>query len=127
MQNNPVVWFEIYVKDMQRAARFYESVLAIKLENLDSPAPGMMQMMSFPSLKDGFGATGALAKMKDGPSGGNSVIVYFSCKDCSVEAGRVAANGGKVIKKKFSIGEYGSIALVEDTEGNTVGLHSMNE
>jgi predicted enzyme related to lactoylglutathione lyase len=30
-----------------------------------------------------------------------------------------------VIKPKMSIGEHGFIALVMDTEGNTIGLHSM--
>jgi uncharacterized protein len=125
MQNNPVVWFEIYVKDMQRAKKFYENVLAIKLEKLDSPAAGMEEMMSFPSQEKAFGATGALAKMTNGPSPGGGTIVYFSCKDCKVEAGRVVSNGGKVKKDKFSIGQYGFIALVMDTEGNMIGLHSL--
>jgi len=58
-------------------------------------------------------------------AGGNSTIVYFSCVDCAVEAGRAAANGGRIFKDKFSIGQYGYIALVEDTEGNVIGLHSM--
>jgi predicted enzyme related to lactoylglutathione lyase len=125
MQNNPVVWFEIYVTDMQRAKTFYEKVLGIELEKLESPAPGMQEMMSFPSQEKGFGATGALAKMTNGPTPGSGTIVYFSCKDCKLEAGRVASNGGKVIKDKFSIGQYGFISLVTDTEGNTIGLHSM--
>jgi hypothetical protein len=59
------------------------------------------------------------------PSGGNSVLVYFSCADCAIEAGRVAKAGGRVEKEKFSIGEYGFIALAIDTESNMFGLHSM--
>jgi uncharacterized protein len=125
MQSNPVVWFEIYVQDMERAKKFYESVLAIHLGRLESPGPGILEMWSFPSQKDGFGATGALAKMDGGPSGGNSTIVYFTCADCAVEAKRVSSSGGKIMKDKFSIGQYGYIALVNDTEGNVVGLHSM--
>ena len=125
MQNNPVVWFEIYITDMQRAKKFYENVLAIKLEKLDSPAPNMEEMLSFPSREKGFGATGALAKMTNGPVPGGGTIVYFACKDCKVETGRVVASGGKVKKDKFAIGQYGFIALVADTEGNTIGLHSM--
>jgi hypothetical protein len=35
-----------------------------------------------------------------------------------------AAAGGKVFRDKFSIGQYG-FALVFDTEGNMIGLHSM--
>jgi predicted enzyme related to lactoylglutathione lyase len=51
--------------------------------------------------------------------------VYFSCKDCAVEAGRVIQHGGSVDRKKMSIGQYGFIALAVDTEGNMIGLHSM--
>ncbi len=58
-------------------------------------------------------------------SGGNSTLVYFICADCSVEAKRASAQGGKIFKEKFSIGQYGFIALVTDTEGNMIGLHSM--
>ena len=32
---NAVGWFEIYVEDMERARRFYETVLGVKLERLD--------------------------------------------------------------------------------------------
>jgi predicted enzyme related to lactoylglutathione lyase len=79
----------------------------------------------FPSEENAMGATGALVKMEGGPSNGNSVIVYFSCDDCGVEAKRVPAAGGKIMKDKFAIGKYGFIALVTDTEGNVIGLHSM--
>jgi hypothetical protein len=63
--------------------------------------------------------------MEGMPSGGNSTLVYFGCKDCGIEAARVAAAGGKVFKDKLSIGQYGFIALAQDTEGNLFGLHSM--
>lgn len=125
MQGNPVVWFEIYVKDMQRAKVFYEAVLQVQLQKLESPAADMLEMWSFPSQMHGFGATGALAKMDGGPSNGNGTIVYFTCNDCATEASRAAASGGTVMKDKFSIGQYGFIALVTDTEGNVIGLHSM--
>ena len=60
---------------------------------------------------------------KDSGSGGT--IVYFSCADCSVEAARAEKNGGQIDRAKFSIGQYGFIAFVTDTEGNVIGLHSM--
>lgn len=124
MQRNPVGWFEIYVQDMARAKAFYESVFAISLEEMKDPGPGISAMWSFPMQKDAAGAAGALAKMDNGPSGGNTTIVYFTCVDCAVEARRVLSSGGKVMKDKFSIGQYGFIALVTDTEGNAIGLHS---
>jgi hypothetical protein len=122
MAQNPVRWFEIYVQDMERARNFYQSVLQVKLEPLNSPG---MELWAFPMNMEGTGASGALVRMPGFPSGGNSVLVYFSCADCAIEAGRVAKAGGRVEKEKFSIGEYGFIALAIDTESNMFGLHSM--
>ena len=123
MANNPVGWFEIYVQDMARAKKFYETVFQVKLEKLDSGLD--LEMWSFPSSMESFGASGALVKMQGVPSGGNSTLVYFSCADCAVEISRVAASGGSVQKDKFSIGQYGFIALCVDTEGNMFGMHSL--
>jgi predicted enzyme related to lactoylglutathione lyase len=122
MANNPVGWFEIYVQDMARAKRFYETVFQVKLEKLNSPG---MEMWSFPMQPDRWGAGGSLVRMEGFPSGGNSVLVYFSCTDCAVEAGRVVKSGGRIQREKMSIGQYGFIALAFDTEGNMIGLHSM--
>ena len=122
MTNNPVGWFEIYVQDMTRAKRFYESVLQVKLEKLDSPE---VEMWSFPMTMDHYGAPGALVKMAGYQSGGNGTLVYFSCDDCGVEGGLVAASGGRIERQKMSIGQHGFIVLAFDTEGNMFGLHSM--
>ena len=120
--NNPVGWFEIYVQDMERAKRFYQTVLGRTLEKLEA---GGLEMWSFPGNQEGYGTPGALVHMQGFPSGGNSTLVYFVCDDCKVEEGRVKGAGGKVEKEKFSIGEYGFVSLVYDTEGNMIGLHSM--
>jgi uncharacterized protein len=120
--SNPVGWFEIYVNDMARAKSFYESVFGVELALLESPAA---EMWAFPMQQDGFGASGSLVKMAGVAAGGNSVLVYFSCADCAVEAARVAAAGGQVQQEKTAIGPYGFFALIVDTEGNMVGLHSM--
>ena len=120
--NNPVGWFEIYVQDMGRAKAFYESMLGVQLSKLEGPGP---EMWAFAMLPDAQGASGALVKMPGMPSGGNSVLVYFSCTDCAIEAARAAKAGGKIEREKMSIGQYGHIALVIDTEGNMFGLHSM--
>jgi predicted enzyme related to lactoylglutathione lyase len=122
-ERNPVGWFEIYVDDLERAQRFYESVFSVKLQPLDSP---VIKMLAFPMKGDLPGSTGALVHMPGGRPTGNAVIIYFSCVDCAEEAARAARSGGKIFKEKFSIGEYGFIALVHDTEGNLIGLHSLS-
>ena len=120
--NNPVAWFEIYVADMARARAFYEAVFGVELAELESPG---MEMWAFPMLPEKPGASGALVRMPGFPMGGNNIVVYFSCADCAVEAAKAAESGGTVHKEKMSIGRYGYIALVIDTEGNMIGLHSM--
>jgi predicted enzyme related to lactoylglutathione lyase len=133
MKPNPVGWFEIYVQDMARAKAFYEAVFQGSLEQLPPPESveqecadsGMeMEMLTFPMSQEGYGAPGALVRMTGVPSGGGT-LVYFTCADCAEEAARAAANGGSVFKEKMPIGQYGFIALVNDTEGNMIGLHSM--
>lgn len=119
---NPVNWFEIYVQDMPRAKAFYEKVLGVQFTKLEA---GDLEMWAFPMEQNASGAAGSLVRMQGVPSGGNSTIVYFSCADCGVEAARVTKAGGRIHRDKFSIGPYGHIALVVDTEGNMIGLHSM--
>lgn len=123
MKTNPVTWFEIYVQDMERARRFYESVLEVEMEGLNIDIP----MLLFPGSMgpERPGSSGALVKSDAVSPGGNSTLVYFECEDCAVESGRVVLSGGKVHREKFSIGEFGFCALVFDTEGNMFGLHSM--
>jgi uncharacterized protein len=120
---NPVAWFEIYVDDMARAKAFYETVFKVQLNTMmDSPE---MTMLGFPSEQTSYGTSGSLVRYPGFPAGRNSVIIYFSCDDCAVEAERAAQAGGRIEKPKWSIGEYGFISLVVDTEGNMIGLHSM--
>jgi predicted enzyme related to lactoylglutathione lyase len=115
-------WFEIYVQDIDRAKAFYESVFQITLQRLNNPD---LELWAFPMEMGRWGAGGALVKMEGVSSGGNSTIIYFSCDDCAVEQALIIANGGSILREKWSIGEYGFIALGVDSEGNTIGLHSL--
>jgi uncharacterized protein len=122
MKSNLIVWCEIYVQDMDRAKRFYESVFEVKLEKLESPDTSI-EMWAFPMSMEAVGASGALVKMDGVPSGGSGTIPYFHCDEVAVELERVVAVGGKIHTPKESIGQYGFMAMIIDTEGNTIGLH----
>ena len=98
----------------------------------EMPAPTAemtMEMWSFPMDRETgmntYGAGGMLVKMEGKSSGVGGTMVYFGCEDCAVEAARAVSQGGILIKEKTSIGEHGFIALVQDTEGNMIGFHSM--
>lgn len=124
---NPIGWYEIYADDLDRARAFYETVLNVTLGELTPPDGGEsgLRMLSFPCDFESYGASGALVKMEGMSPGGSGTIVYFACDDCALEESRVAGAGGQVVQSKMSIGEYGYCAMVIDTEGNTIGLHSM--
>lgn len=71
------------------------------------------------------GCGGALVKYEGKDSGAGGTLIYFSCEDYAVEAACVVESGGSIQREKMSIGEYGFIVLAYDTEGNMIGLHSM--
>lgn len=121
---NPVGWFDIFVNDLDRATAFYETVLGAKLEVMVDPT-GESQMMSFPSDMSVYGAGGALTKGAHRKPGVGGTIIHFMALDCAVEQARVADAGGVVIRPKFSIGDFGFVTLIQDTEGNIFGLNSM--
>jgi len=121
---NAVGWFDIYVDDLNRAVTFYETVLGAKLEEMGDPT-GETQMMSFPADMGNYGAAGALTKSPHGRPGMGGTTIYFGSEDCAVQQARVADAGGTVIRPKFSIGEFGWVALCQDTEGNLIGFNSM--
>lgn len=123
-KSNVIGWFDIYVEDMDRAVGFYEAVFKQKLAQIGDPT-GETQMMSFPADMKSYGASGALVRSSHSRPGVGGTLVYFSVEDCAVEQSRVGAAGGKVVRPKFSIGEFGWVTLCEDTEGNMFGLSSL--
>jgi len=123
-QANPVGWFEIHVADMQRAKVFYASVFKRSLFALET-GDDSFTMQVFEGDVRSAGATGALVQHRDRRPTTEGVMVYFSCEDCAVEAQRAIDHGGRVFKSKRSIGPNGFIAIIGDTEGNAIGLHSI--
>ena len=99
-------------------------MLKQKLEKIADPT-GETEMMSFSGDMKSYGASGALVKSKYSKPGVGGTMVYFSVEDCAVEEARVIKAGGKLLRPKFSIGEFGFVSLCEDIEGNQFGLNSM--
>jgi predicted enzyme related to lactoylglutathione lyase len=124
-KNNAVGWFEIPVTDMDRAVHFYERVFAIEMER---HVMNDMPMAWFPWADDGLGASGSLVKHDDWytPSS-EGVLIYLTAHsgDLNNELERVEASGGKVLMEKTLITEeIGFMALIIDSEGNRLALHS---
>ena len=124
MEHNMVGWVEIPVTDMDRAKEFYEKVFNISISVHDL---GGFVMGWFPYDEGVKGISGSLVKHESyQPSDHAGSLIYFSCKDVAEEAGRAAAAGGEVLREKTAIGEgHGYMALIKDSEGNRIGLHSQ--
>ncbi len=118
---NPVCWFDIHVANLERAKKFYETVFNIQLTDL--PIEWGRQS-TFPFENNRINATGALVEKQNYISNANNTVVYFSSEDCLTEEKRAVNAGGKILKSKMPIGEFGFVSLLIDTEGNTIGLHS---
>jgi predicted enzyme related to lactoylglutathione lyase len=123
-ENNVVGWFEIPVKDMERAIGFYEAVFGFKMERHQM---GPLDMAWFPSFMEGKGAAGSLVKNENYRPSMDGTLVYITSPSGEVEneLKKVAKAGGKVLMPKRQISpEYGWMGLFMDTEGNRVAVHS---
>lgn len=118
---NPVVYFEIPVKNMKRATTFYEKVFGFEFEitNIDGN-----EMALFPLDEKLPGVTGALAKGESYKPSLNGSRLYFFSKDLVQTMKKVKANGGKELYPVTNIGEYGFVAEFQDSEGNRIALSS---
>lgn len=114
-------WFDIPATNFDRAVTFYEKVLDVRLirENMLGA-----QMAIFPAKPDE--ATGAVIARDGVAPGATGVTIYLKAgKDVSVALARVATAGGKVVHPKTFIKEgWGYFAIILDSEGNAIGLHS---
>ena len=125
INHNVVGWFEIPVTDMDRAVKFYEAVFGYSLSRNKM---GDLDMAWFPWVEKGMGSAGSLVFHPDyyTPKD-NGVLIYFTAfsGDVDTELARVEPNGGKVIMPKTQISEdIGYMALLLDSEGNRIALHS---
>ena len=120
-----VGWFEIPVTDMDRAKDFYEAVFKVEISVHDL---GGLIMGWFPFSEGQKGASGSLVKHEMyQPSDTHGPLIYFSCRDVNGELGDVEEAGGTILKPKTEIGGgHGFMALIKDTEGNRIALHSQH-
>ena len=123
-----ISWFELPALDLDRAQRFYETILNDRLFPMDFPS---MRMRLFPSDQHRDAVGGAVVDSGGfhQPSDTQGPLVYLNANpDVQLVLNRVEAAGGKIIVPKTEISpEYGFMAVIIDTEGNRVALHSAPE
>ena len=119
--SNQVVWVDIPVVKLDRAIRFYSAVIGMQVEKSEYPGGAIGRL---PHKDNEVG--GCLFESDKVKPSADGPLVYLNVHgriDEAVEA--VEPCGGKIMKAKESIGPFGFRAIVLDTEGNRIALHSM--
>lgn len=121
-----ISWFEIPAIDLERAQQFYESILGGPLFNMDMPN---IKMRVLPSDQDPDAVGGAVVDSGGfhQPSATHGPLVYLNANpDVQIILDRVVAAGGSILVPKTEISpEIGYMAVIIDSEGNRIGLHSV--
>ncbi|MFK5974040.1 MAG: VOC family protein [Flavobacteriaceae bacterium] len=121
---NAINWFEIPVKNFERAKAFYNSML--ETEIMDHHMPNVKYgVFSYDADNNKVG--GAIIEADGANPSTEGVTVYLNGgDDLSAPLSRVETAGGKIVIPKTDIGENGFMAQFIDTEGNRIALHSWN-
>ena len=124
MQKNPIGWVEIPVTDLDRAEAFYTEYFGFSLARQEERHG--VTMSWFP-MDEGYGAAGTLIKGDGYIPSHEGPLVYFTAPEDSVAGGveKAKQQGITVLAPLVDIGEHGFFAVLEDSEGNRIAIHSM--
>lgn len=115
---NAIHHFELPVRDMERALACYETLLGTRLRR---ESFGGLPYALFPH--DEPGVSGALVEDPKRSPGGGALLYLNATGQLDAILARAEQAGVKVVLPKTLLGPEGSIAIVLDTEGNTVGFN----
>lgn len=122
--NNAINWFEIPATDIQRAKKFYEAIFQFEMPILD--IGDGLKMALFPADSGSVGGT--IIQNGDWyiPSDKKGPLLYLNANPDLIHVlDRVEKAGGKItIPKRQITEENGYMAVIIDSEGNRVALHS---
>lgn len=121
---NAINWFEIPANDIERARKFYETIFSFEMHELDIGDD--LKMALFPAESGTVGGTIIQNDDWYKPSDSKGPLLYLNANpDLKTVLDRVEAAGGTVtIPKRLITEENGYMAVIIDSEGNRVALHS---
>jgi uncharacterized protein len=119
---NKAVWFDIPVVDLDRARAFYAAVLDIEVHK-HTP-----DQFSFCVLDHEDGNGGCLIPRPEEVTGTQGILLYLNVDGRLRDAvAKTEAQGGTIVKPLHSIAPHGWRAVVLDSEGNRLALHSNSD
>jgi len=121
-QNNRAVWFDIPVADLERASTFYAEVLGITVDQEDFDG------FKFSVLEHQDGNGGCLVPKQTEITPDKGILIYLNVNGRIQDAvAKVTSHGGQIIEPIHSIGPHGFRAIILDSEGNRLALHSETD
>lgn len=122
---NAINWFEIPARDIDRAQRFYETLLNAKMKRESMGPETTLAVFPYAPAE---GETGGCVMSAPGLAPGAATLVYLNAApslDAVLE--RLPRAGGRLVTPKVTLPDgMGVFAHIEDSEGNRVGLHAQN-
>lgn len=127
MQNNPIGWIEIPVTDLDRAEKWYSDLFGYEMQRQEERFGFTMSW--FPMDMKDYGSAATLIKGDRYTPSHDGPLIYFSSPGAGIDEGIAKAEelGIKILEPKFDTKEHGFYAVLEDSEGNRIAIHSMNE
>lgn len=120
--NNRAVWFDIPVVDLERAANFYSHVLGCRVETMSFDGT------DFGVIEHSDGNGGCLVIEPTWIKSTGGLLLYMNVHGRIRDAvEQTSTHGGKVVQAIHAIGPHGFRAIVLDSEGNRIALHSEIE
>ncbi len=121
-----ISWFEIPANNLERATAFYQTIFNCTLVPVDMPNI-KMRMFPLTDIENGIGGAVVDSGGFHKPSATDGPLIYLNANpDVQLILNKVEAAGGTIVVPKTAISDaFGYMAILLDTEGNRIGLHSI--
>jgi uncharacterized protein len=119
-----IAFFQVPADNIDRAKHFYRSLLGWKIAPTQTPMePAIMSSTQFHDIITGDSREGAMnmgllyKRQMTEP-----IINFVNVDDIDKILARVEKLGGKIMRPKEEIKTVGMVAIIQDSEGNAIGL-----
>ncbi|HIE99354.1 MAG: VOC family protein [Fuerstiella sp.] len=121
-KHNRAVWFDIPVIDLDRSVAFYAAVLGVGVSK------GKFDDVEFAVIDHSEGNGGCLVPHSEVAVSDNGILLYLNANGRIHDAvAKTETHGGSIVEPIHSIGPHGFRAIIRDSEGNRLALHSESD
>src|ERR1700730_14536270 len=125
MSADTLCWTDIPVANLDRATKFYSAVLGREVPKVSEGGVEYGLLPHEEQSASGCLCVGGDSAGSENKPSQNGPLIYLSVEgrlDDAIKAAK--SNGGKVLEERTQIGPHGFRAVIVDSEGNRIALHS---